>query len=730
MKATSLILEKFLHVFIYGVVCVSICVALIALLSKGENSKPEIGSFDSKTFNEGWMLTQDGTQRTVTLPITINAKDGEMVTLTNTLPGFLSDNMSMLTKSHVQDIYIYINGELRNEYSSEKYIPVMYYLPSSYFVTQINESDAGRTIEIKVRLKTNNVLDEVYFGYGNNVWFDVISQNLPVAVLAIVVLAMGMALTVIAIILRNLPESTYYDTKAALYLGLLMMDVAVWVLGESELKALIYSNPFYTNFFVFNLVEIIVILAAMYFNEVQKNRYRTIYMIVEAGAALQFIVNVILQFTGIREFYVTLVFSHIWTAGGALVVAITLIRDIISKKIKEYFITSIGIFGFVLMGLLELVSFYLWWQKAFGVFACSGLILLMVATVIELLISELKMFKQHTNEQTKTIINTVETIASAIDARDKYTGGHSTRVGKYAGIIAREMAADYDFSEEDISRVTYIGLMHDIGKIGVADSVLNKAGKLTDEEFMLMKKHVDIGYELLESIGSDIEGLLDGVRFHHERFDGKGYPLGLSDTDIPLVARILCIADCYDAMTSNRVYRKRLSDEEVRAELIRCKGTQFDPGITELVVRLIDRGDLKPDTTDGMEITLEGDVPESSKLEYLLQQDLLGNSGDILNPTHVRMLCYVVKLMEKKHTNVEIFLAGSANQGKIADCPELVEAFKQNIKGRDIFIDYTDKLKAIALFDKDEEYIKELRKCLEEAGGFFTDIEKFISRNS
>lgn len=162
--------------------------------------------------------------------------------------------------------------------------------------------------------------------------------------------------------------------------------------------------------------------------------------------------------------------------------------------------------------------------------------------------------------------------------------------------------------------------MHDIGKIDVTDSILNKAGRLTDDEFCLMKKHVDIGAELMTGIGENIDGLIDGILYHHERFDGKGYPNGLSDTDIPLVARIICIADCYDAMTSNRVYRKRLSNEYVRAEFVKCSGTQFDPVLTEIFVRLIDSGEMVPYTVDGLATTKTGDVLKSSLLENYLQK--------------------------------------------------------------------------------------------------------------
>ena len=213
---------------------------------------------------------------------------------------------------------------------------------------------------------------------------------------------------------------------------------------------------------------------------------------------------------------------------------------------------------FLVTSLLELAAFYISRFHVFGIFVCLGLVMLTVATVIQTLIDQIRFSREREDKQTRMVVGTIETIAGAIDAKDEYTDGHSERVGHYATILARGMAADYGFSEEDILRILYIGNMHDIGKIGVTDSILNKAGRLTDDEFCLMKKHVDIGAELMTGIGENIDGLIDGILYHHERFDGKGYPSGLSDTDIPLVARIICIAETFVKRVRSCGIRKML----------------------------------------------------------------------------------------------------------------------------------------------------------------------------
>ena len=179
----------------------------------------------------------------------------------------------------------------------------------------------------------------------------------------------------------------------------------------------------------------------------------------------------------------------------------------------------------------------------------------------------------------------LRTFAKTIDAKDSYTNGHSIRVAEYSKEIARRLGK----SEEEQENIYYVALLHDIGKIGIPDNILNKPGKLTDEEREIIQRHVDIGEEILAEF-IDLEGISDGVKYHHERFDGKGYCIGLAGKDIPEVARIICVADTYDAMSSDRCYRKALSNDIIYEELKTCSGTQFDPEIVPYMLNMIDEG--------------------------------------------------------------------------------------------------------------------------------------------
>ncbi len=178
---------------------------------------------------------------------------------------------------------------------------------------------------------------------------------------------------------------------------------------------------------------------------------------------------------------------------------------------------------------------------------------------------------------------TITALSEAVDAKDRYTSGHSKRVAEYAKMIAERMGKD-KAEQEEIYRA---GLLHDVGKIRIPVEIINKAGKLTDTEYNTIKVHPVTGYHILSGI-SGSEKMAIAAKYHHERYDGKGYPNGLAGDKIPEVARILGVADAYDAMTSNRSYRSGLPKEVVREEIIKGRGTQFDPEIADIMLQLME----------------------------------------------------------------------------------------------------------------------------------------------
>ena len=190
--------------------------------------------------------------------------------------------------------------------------------------------------------------------------------------------------------------------------------------------------------------------------------------------------------------------------------------------------------------------------------------------------------EKKTAELKSLSLHVVHTLAKTIDAKDSYTNGHSERVADYSKEIARRYGYDAVRQEE----IYMMGLLHDVGKIGIPDTVINKPGKLTDEEFGLIKKHPVTGAEILATV-SEIPKLVTGARWHHERYDGRGYPDGLKGEEIPEEARIIAVADAYDAMTSHRSYRDIIPQDHVKSEIEKGMGSQFDEKFARIMLEMI-----------------------------------------------------------------------------------------------------------------------------------------------
>jgi len=201
-----------------------------------------------------------------------------------------------------------------------------------------------------------------------------------------------------------------------------------------------------------------------------------------------------------------------------------------------------------------------------------------------------KSIMQMTRQLTETYDGTLEALIMALDARDRETRGHSFRVAEYVMLMSRRLGVDEE--SDEWTAIRRGALLHDVGKIGVPDQILHKPGPLTPEEWDNMKRHPMIGYDMLKDI-SFLSQAATIVRCHHERFDGKGYPRGLAGDEIPLGARIFSAADAFDAMTSDRSYRKALRPEAARDEIIRHSGTQFDPQVVQAFLEAYDRFEKK-----------------------------------------------------------------------------------------------------------------------------------------
>jgi len=213
-----------------------------------------------------------------------------------------------------------------------------------------------------------------------------------------------------------------------------------------------------------------------------------------------------------------------------------------------------------------------------------------MAGSIEALVRRLK---QALRQNQELFLETIRTLAAAIDAKDPYTRGHSERVSSYSMAIARHLG----LSQEEVFRVRTAAILHDVGKLGIRDGILNKPGGLTEEEFEVMRRHPKIGAQIMEPIRM-LKDIIPGIRNHHETWDGTGYPDQLEGEKIPLVARIIGVADTFAAMTTNRPYQKAKSLEFVLEKMRAMSGTRFDPRAVEALLAAVHAGDVTPPNLD------------------------------------------------------------------------------------------------------------------------------------
>ncbi len=751
--------SNIVKLILIGILLLATVLFVRAFFSDPVLGEAYIGSFEASDFSEGWtMIDEKGNvTENVTLPIDVESENGEMITLRNIVPYDVRDGMSLGTRASMSEIRIAINGIVRGEYTKNNFLvkrrPI-----SSFLVVNLYDTDANGQIEIFITPSRNGVsnINTVSYAYGNNVWFPYIKENIPFVAMGALLILTGIG-SMLAFLFISRKTGT---NRSVFYLGLMTLEIGMWMIGENQLRQLIFGSPSYASVFVYLLIETAAGFGAMYFDEIQNHRYHKPYMVLVTLLVAQVIINTILNFANVAEFFYTLKFSHIWSGLIILWILITIILDIRAKLVGQYKLTVIGMIGFLVSGLLEIVTFYVDPSAKLGNWLGAGLIFLMAATLLqtvknlvaaseerraysekmnemilqtiesameedeepnedrtdnlkdgagisrkatrvvvvddakpnliaasrilsdkgihvtglssgeELLeyvrtnrpdlilldvympgmdgfetLEKLREFeagkdtipvifltgsddyktetkglqlgamdfirkpfapdvltlrvknslelvrlqkdlssevRQKAKENEALSFHVVQTLAEAIDAKDTYTNGHSTRVAQYS----REIARRYGYSRQDQDEIYMMGLLHDVGKIGVPDEVINKTGKLTDEEFALIKEHPVIGYHILVKI-KEMPRLQIGAHWHHERYDGKGYPDGLSGSDIPEEARIIAVADAYDAMTSRRSYRDILPQDTVRDEIEKGKDKQFDAKFADIMLEII-----------------------------------------------------------------------------------------------------------------------------------------------
>ncbi|WP_026653850.1 HD-GYP domain-containing protein [Butyrivibrio proteoclasticus] len=305
---------------------------------------------------------------------------------------------------------------------------------------------------------------------------------------------------------------------------------------------------------------------------------------------IDFLLQVGLTQSGVTDYYHLVYVSQFVIIGHFLLAVILVARAIRHGKIKQTLLRTVfwGLFAFVLGAIIDMIRYHFFNSYGDLTYLRFGLLLFTVIMGIYLYKDYIDFLKKKQEESVVLASEISEAFAKVIDMKDKYTNGHSERVAKYTALITKEMGYD----DETVEKYYRIGLLHDVGKVGIPVAVLNKPGKLTDDEYNEIKAHTTKGHEVLKDVSVAPE-LAVGALAHHERQDGKGYPNGLSGEEIPQVARIIAVADCFDAMYSDRPYREHLDFEKAISIIKEGSGSQFNPEVVDAFLSLVDKGRIR-----------------------------------------------------------------------------------------------------------------------------------------
>ena len=534
----------------------------------------------------------DGTTEEITVPGSYDVPAGETMVITSTLSADF-DASSIAIRSSLQDVNIYINGTLREQYSTSKTRLIGKNSACRFIFCSTSHEDAGKELRIELTTYTSNysgVVNQIFCGDKADIWQLIFNHYGLATYIAFFTLFAGLTT-----ILFSLTLGFVYHTSFEMeYLGWCMIMGATWMLGESKIRQLLIPNSSALASLCFVMILLGPIPLLLYADNVQHGLHRRLYHIVIGISLLNFTVCSILAIANIADYIETLPLGQIILIGTFLMVFIHLCLYIRHRKKASDHLLLLAHLLVLLCVAAECVSVYFVTSLS-GLFIGIGMLILLFVNIVRTLrsIQHIENERQQQElerkqKQTELLsLQMMQTLSTTIEAKDEYTRGHSYRVAEYAALIAAELG----WSSEEIQQLKHAAYLHDIGKIGIPDLILNKPSRLTDDEYNLIKKHTVIGAEILKDI-TFVPHIVEVARNHHERYDGNGYPDGLSSVEIPIHARITAMADSYDAMNSRRIYRNALPPEMIREEISKNRGKQFDPEITDVFLKLIDENRL------------------------------------------------------------------------------------------------------------------------------------------
>ena len=552
----------------------------------------------------------DGTKQKISVPGRYKVPVKQTMVITTTLPDDYNENMIAI-RSSLQDVRFYIDGELRREYNARRMHKFGKNSASRYVFCKTSSDDAGKKLRLELTTNTTNysgVVNTIYCGDQMQIWSYIFSQNSSETVIGLFIF-----FTSVATILFSIALSIVYKTKFDIeYLGWCMLMESVWMIGESKMRQILVPNASGLATSCFIMLMLCPLPISLYVNNLQKGKYKKIFQPICFIALLNFIICTILHLTGVADYIETMPAAHAILIITFLAVILTFLIRYWNHRSRSDCLLFFGLLITMLSVIFEAISVY-YKVSVSGVFVGIAILILLFINVIYTIHIIRDIIKRQQQEELdkrkKNIeemsLQLMQMLSTTIEAKDEYTKGHSHRVAEYSVLIARELG----WNEKELSNLKNAAHLHDIGKIAIPDTILNKPSKLSEEEFSIIKEHTIIGANILKNI-SLIDHVQEIVRNHHERYDGNGYPDGLKGKEIPLHARIVAVADSYDAMSSQRIYRNQLPPEKIIQELENNKGTQFDPEITDIFLKLL-REDRIHVKEDHLSITENTQIPEA-----------------------------------------------------------------------------------------------------------------------
>lgn len=509
------------------------------------------------------------------------------------------DKTALAIRGSLQDVTFYVGDELREVYDTSDTRPFGKNSASRYVFCPTSAADAGKEVRILLRTNTSQyagVVNAVYWGDKVDIWQYLFRCHASETIIAAFILFAGVV-TILFSIALGVAYKTKFDME---YLGWCMIMGAIWMLGESKLRQLFLPNASAIASLCFVMILFCPVPILFYVDTILCGRYHRLYQIIGYIATGNLFVCSFLHMFGILDYIQTLPLGHLMLVATLAVVLITTIRTLRHSTDKADRLVLAGLIVIFITVVIETIATY-YMVTISGIFLGIGLLILLFINILRTIarIRNLELERRQKEmhrrreQMEKLSLQVLRTLSTTIETKDEYTRGHSHRVGEYAALIARELG----WSQEEIINLKNTADLHDIGKIGVPDTILNKPTKLTEDEYIIIKDHTVIGAEILKNI-TLIPHAAEVARSHHERYDGTGYPDGLKGEDIPLYARVIAVADSYDAMSSRRIYRSALSRQEICEEIRSNQGKQFDPVIAEVFLRLLTEDRLQVQEAD------------------------------------------------------------------------------------------------------------------------------------